>query len=404
VSPRCRYNRYAVTPRRCCQLVLCVMVFLSGCNTLPAPKGLSPRDPAVEARKPFRLPADWEHSGVLLLSCDELVEHHPRVFTDLIAAARGSATLLGLTADAKQRRDARQLLQADNLPPDSVRFLTMRTNTMWVRDYGPLTVRGRDGTPLLIDMEYPSMQHMQSRRVDDLVPMYLGKVLGLPVVSAPLRSDGGNLLTNGEGLCVASTALLGDNARRGYERTDVQRVLADCTGCQRTVFLEPLRGERTRHADMFVCFLAADLAVVAQCDPALDAVNARRLDAAAAKLTGMPTSRGPMKVHRIPMPPRRNGRWRTYTNVLFAGDKLLVPTYSHVKPSLQQEALDVYRRLLPGRTIVAINADTLADKNGSLHCIALNLPVSAIKGLDRVNPRSPNTRETAPRRHAAALP
>jgi len=58
-----------------------------------------------------------------------------------------------------------------------------------------------------------------------------------------------------------------------------------------------------------------------------------------------------------------------------------VPTYSHVKPSLQREALDVYRRLLPGRTVVGINADTLARSNGSLHCIALNVPAAALEGL-----------------------
>jgi agmatine deiminase len=366
---------------RCCRLALCMLAALGGCEARPTPQGLSPQDPAVEAHRPLRLPADWEHADALLLSCDELVEHHPRAFIDLVAAARGSATLVGLVADTRRRRAARQLLLDAKLPPDSVRFLPVRTRTMWVRDYGPLTVRGRGGAALLIDMEYPSLQQMQSRSADDLVPVRLGRVLGLPVVSAPLRADGGNLLTNGEGLCVASTALLADNASRGYERPDVQRVLADCTGCRRVLFLEPLRGERTRHVDMFVCFLAVDRVVVARCDPALDAVNARRLDAAAAELTGLWTSRGPLKVHRVPMPPRWNGRWRTYTNVLFAGSKLLVPTYSHVKPSLQREALDVYRRLLPGRTVVGVNADTLAGTNGSLHCIALNVPASALEGL-----------------------
>ena len=366
---------------RCCWGALCVLAALGGCDASPPPQGLSPQDPAIEARRPLRLPGDWEHAGALLLACDELVEHHPRAFTDLVAATRGSATLVGLVADAQRRRAARQVLLDAKLPPDSVRFLPVRTKTMWVRDYGSLPVRGRGGAVVLIDMEYPSMQRMLSRSVDDLVPVRLGEALGLPVVSAPLRADGGNLLSNGEGLCVASTALLEDNASRGYDRADVQRVLADCTGCRRVLFLEPLRGERTRHVDMFVSFLGVDLAVVARCDPVRDAVNARRLDAAAAKLTGLRTSRGPMKVHRVPMPRRWNGQWRTYTNVLFAGSKLLVPTYSHVKPSLQREALDVYRRLLPGRIVVGINADTLARSNGSLHCIALNVPTAALEGL-----------------------
>ena len=377
---------------RCCRLALCMLAAMIGCDATSVPQGLSPRDPAVEAGRPLRLPGEWEHADALLLSCDELVEHHPRAFTDLVAAARGEATLVGLVADARRRRAARQLLLDAKLAGDSVRFLTVRSRTMWVRDYGPLPVLGRGGEVLLVDLEYPSLQRMASRSSDDLVPLRLGKALGLPVVSVPLRADGGNLLTNGDGLCLASTALLADNASRGYGRADVQRVLADCTGCRRAEFLDPLRGERTRHVDMFVCFLATDLAVVARCDPALDAVNARRLDAAAAKLTGLRTSRGPMRIHRVPMPPRRYGRWRTYTNVLFVGRKLLVPTYSHVAPALQRQALDIYRRLLPGRTVVAINADTLAAANGSLHCIALNLPASAFEASPLPTSRAPAKR------------
>ncbi len=354
---------------------------LGGCVLECAPRGMSPRDPAVEALRPLRLPGDWEHADTLLLSCDELVEHHQRVFTDVAAAARGEAVLVGLVADEQRRRAAVELLAAAKLPPDSVRFVTVRTNTAWVRDYGPLPVRGRDGATLLIDLEYPSILKTSSRSSDDLAPMDLGRVLGLPVVSAALRADGGALLSNGEGLCVASTAILADNAVRGRDRTEVQRILTDVTGCRRLVFVEPLAGERTRHVDMFICFLAADQAVVARCDPARDAVNARILDAAAEKLAGVRTSRGPMKVDRVPMPPKLNGQWRTYTNVLLAGGKLLAPTYSNVKPSLQREVLDVYRRLLPGRTVVGVNADTLAARNGSLHCIALNVPRSAIRRI-----------------------
>jgi len=352
---------------------------------------LSLQAPAIQRLKPFRLPADWELADVLLLGCDELVEHHQRTFTDLVAAVRGDVTLVGMVADEQRLRSARQALLEAGLPDDSVRFLILRTNTSCVRDYGPLSVRASDGAIALIDMEYPSRQDMKSRRADDLAPVHLGRILGLPVVSVPLRADGGALLTNGEGLCAASTALLADNVSRGYDRADVSRILTDCAGLRRIVFLEPLQGETTGHVDLFVCFLAADLVVVAQCDPATDAVSARRLDAAAAKLASLQTSHGPMRVRRVPMPPKRNGKWRTYTNVLLAGDKLLVPVYSNVEPSLQRQVLDIYRRLMPGRTIIGINADTLAQTGGALHCIALNLPIAALKYLDLDKPNRPGS-------------
>jgi len=364
---------------------VCFLVGVGGCVDEVVPVGLKLGDPSVEACRPLRLVGDWENSGVVVLGCDELVEHHPRLFTDIAAAVGGEAVLVGLVRDDARRRVARELLTAAGLKGDAVRFVQVRANTMWVRDYGPMPVRGADGATLFIDWGYPSRQKLAGLRADDLAPLRLGKALGVPVISAGLRADGGNILTNGDGLIVASTALLTDNAAGGYGPDDVRRVLGECTGGRRVLFVEPLAGDRTRHADMFICFLATDLVVVGRCDPGRDPVNARRLDLAASKLGEIRTSRGPMRVRRAWMPPRLNGRWRTYTNVLFAGNKLLVPIYSGVDPQMQQGVLGLYRRLLPRRTVVPINADSLVAKEGALHCIALNLPAAAIEKLREPN-------------------
>ena len=42
------------------------------------------------------------------------------------------------------------------------------------------------------------------------------------------------------------------------------------------------------------------------------------------------------------MPPHDDGRWRTYTNVVYANGTLLVPTYPGFCPELDAEALAVY--------------------------------------------------------------
>jgi agmatine/peptidylarginine deiminase len=74
------------------------------------------------------------------------------------------------------------------------------------------------------------------------------------------------------------------------------------------------------------------------------------------------------------MPGHEDGAWRSYTNVIFAGDTLLVPAYPDASPEMDREALDVYRKLLPERRVVPIDASSLIRKNGSLHCISINVP------------------------------
>jgi agmatine/peptidylarginine deiminase len=348
----------------------CLVAVLTGC----ASPGLSPDDPIVQAKRPLTAAADFDPPGALLLGCNELIRYHPRVFVDVVRATVGQVPLLGLVASEAEHRHACRLLDHAKLPLGAVRFLIAPVNTMWVRDYGPMFVRGRDGSALLVNARYPSTPQKEPRTGDDALPVWLGKRLGLPVVAAPLKIEGGSLLSNGEGLLVASTVVLGRNRNRGRDEAGVRQALADCLGCRRVLFLQPLQGEVTRHVDMFVCFLAPHLAVVARCDPAKDPENARILDAAADALAGLPTSRGPMQVHRIPMPPRPKRGWRTYTNVIFAGKALLVPSYTGVDDGLQREAHALYARLAPGRKIVPVNADSLALKNGSLHCISLNVP------------------------------
>jgi hypothetical protein len=155
---------------------------------------------------------------------------------------------------------------------------------------------------------------------------------------------------------------------------------------------------------MFLTFVAPDRVVVAQCDPAADAENARILDRTAEALSHVRTRTGPMQVYRVPMPPAKDGVWRSYTNVIFANGVLMVPTYSGVDPAVQARALAVYRKLLPGWKVVGINADAPASQGGSLHCVSLNVPgyVPVLPLLQRG--RTPLRDEAADSRPGTARP
>ena len=65
--------------------------------------------------------------------------------------------------------------------------------------------------------------------------------------------------------------------------------------------------------------------------------------------------------------------WRTYTNLLFAGPVVLVPVYSGVDREGRERALEIYRRLMPEREIIAIDCSDLIRLGGALHCITMNV-------------------------------
>ncbi len=342
----------------------------------PAPAAAPRRPPAPHRRAgALPLPGEFEPQSALMLGCNELIPLYPDVFTDVVAAAHKTTTIVGLVCDDRQVRMGLDLLAKRGLPPEAVRFVRLPLDSMWVRDYGPLFVPHKDGSVSVAEGRYVQEDDIRGKRPqDDEVARLLGELLRLPVVSVPLQFEGGNLLSNGRGLCVTTVVLIAENLQRGCRRAEIGSILAKHFGFTSWVYVRRLIGEPTGHVDMFMTFLAPDVAVVGRYDPAVDPANARVLDETAAILSGLKTARGRVKVHRVPMPPRRGEFWRTYTNVIFANGTLLMPTFKDVDPALQNEALALYARLLPGWKVVGINADSLEPGRGLLHCFSMHVP------------------------------
>lgn len=330
--------------------------------------------PTLERRLPLRLPGEFESQGGLLLGCHELAAHVPEVFADVVRACGPRVPIVALVRDRHDWQLAQHVLAARSIAASQLRYVLASHDTMWARDYGPLIVEQRGGPPLVIDAEYDV-----DRARDDRVPSALSRYLGLALIAADLEIAGGNLLSNGQGLCVATNQLLERNLHRAGDEETLAERLTELVGCRRMVLLEPLAGEPTGHVDMFVTFTSANTVVVASCDAAVDPVNAALLDRNAQRLAALDTPAGPLEVVRLPLPPHDDGTWRTYTNVVYANGVLLVPIYPGLDAAGQHRALATFSRLKPHWQVRGIDARRLARLGGALHCVVMNLgPIGAL--------------------------
>lgn len=325
------------------------------------------------------LPAEFERQDALLLAWDGGNEFIQRTLTEIITETWRTTPILLLVRDADDQFAAVDVLRRAGLSRRTVRFVQLPFDSIWSRDYGPAVVRTRDGSLQIIDSDYQRGE----RPNDDDVPALLGPQLDIPAIRAPLAIEGGNLISNGAGLCLTTTKVLEQNAERGRSELDVRETLRRFYGASDTIFLEPLTGEQTGHVDMFATFLAPDTVLVGQAAVDEDAANAEILDRNAGRLEGAWTPHGPLKVVRIPMPPSQGETWRTYTNVLYANGTILVPAYPAADPAGTVAAAMLYRKLLPGHRIVSIDCDQLIELGGALHCISRNLP-----GIGRFPPEA----------------
>lgn len=313
----------------------------------------------------YRLPGEFEPQAGLILSGD-LAESYRDVFHQVVDAVPSNMRIITLVQDEDQRDVIRQRLRDRGRRPNDVLLVTAPHDSKWVRDFAPMMLLPKphtSGSPLLLDFEYlDRSQHLTVNRD-------LARRMDLDVRHDLMKVEGGNFLSNGEGLCLTSTSLL--DANPTLSQHEISRRLRQAFGLDQIAFLERLDGEGTGHVDLFVTFTAPDTVVIGSYGRLSDPENAAILDRNADRLANIQTPRGPLRVVRIPMPSNIDGKWRTYTNVLYA-NRVLLPVYKRDKKS-EQKAVETYSRLLPGWTIARINVDPLIQGGGALHCVAMNL-------------------------------
>lgn len=312
--------------------------------------------------------AEFEpQEGLVVSWIDEGWASH--AITEIVAAASRRIRVYILVGDDVYEEAARKALLTAGVALEQVTFWRIDSGTLWIRDFGPNVIETSPGRFQCLDSFYRS----GDRSREDFLPRPVADRLGMVSISSNLRWSGGEFLTNGAGLSIASTFVLDINRQTGLRDADTTLRLKKLTGTTEVVFLDPLSGEPTQHVDWFATFTAPDTVVVGDYR-GLDAENTAILNRNAERLSQVQTPTGPLKVVRIPMPPRgENFFGGTYTNVVFANGVLLVPTWPGTPRELEDEAMRTYQQLLPGWEIIGIDCSQLGVRNGALHCATINL-------------------------------
>ena len=320
--------------------------------------------------------AEFRKQGAILIGCQNNLNKMSKLYIDIAKAIGDRVPLIGVVPTEMQAHEGVAIMKGHGLPPEAMRFVAMPSNSIWIRDYAPFILRYDQDRALLIDAKYQTRTERERRKQDEYFSMELAHMLDLPVRSIPLMLEGGNLLSNGDGLFLTSGKTIAVNEQQGnFEPQQIMSMFNDYMGAHSVYSFAPLVDEPNGHIDMFVTLLDKNIVVVGQVSPAVDPESSRHLDETADMLASLNTTVGPMKVKRIPMPPKWGSDWRSYTNVIIANKLLLMPSFSDVDPAIESKAEAVYRSVLPSDwDVKRINCDKLVLHHGQLHCISYNIP------------------------------
>lgn len=303
----------------------------------------------------FRIPAEFESTEAVVMAYNAYPSYLNEIASHVIDAGAKVYMVGGPS-------------RVSGLNPNFYQALPLGSNSVWVRDYGPMAINDKSGERILID---PIYRHYRTRQADDRLPKALASSLGQQVSELPIIMDGGNLMVDGQGRLFMTKRTYDWNQGR-WSKDEVDQILKDVLGVKEVYALNYAKfgsnpADGTGHIDMFVKLVDTCKVMIAQTqDEPFKAV----VEEAASLFAQLPCGTRGYEIFRVDGW-YRSSTWYTYTNSLQVNDFIIMPGYAAGNDA---KALRSYQAALPGAEVRVVNADAPIRVGGAVHCTTRELP------------------------------
>ncbi len=338
-----------------------------------------------EKRLKLRLPAEWEQQTAVLLSWPHartdwkpILPTIDKVYINLATAISQHAVCLIVTPTPER---IKKLLHSTEARLSHIKFIKIRPDGIWIRDYGPITII-ENGRPVHLDAGFNGWGNKYKHKMDDKVNRRLydsGIFKRNKFRNISMILEGGSIECDGQGtLLVTSRCLLNPNRNPQLSKADIEAKLRCAFGIRRILWLDHggIKGDDTdSHIDTLARFAADDTIVYSACKDRKDC-NFNDLHRMQQQLQSFRTATNkPYKLIPLPWPKpkydRKGNRMpATYANFLVINDAVLVPCYND---NADIAAMNVIAQSFPGRKVYGIDCLPLLIQHGSLHCATMQV-------------------------------
>jgi agmatine deiminase len=332
------------------------------------PDGLAP-NPA------WRMPAEWETHEACLMAWPTrrdlwagMLEVAEREYAGVANAIADHEPVRMVVAPGTGSR-ARRLLAA------GVELIELPLDDSWLRDSGPIFVRGADAERAAVDFRFNSWgERFAPWDQDARLGARLLERLEVPRVESELVLEGGSITVDGEGtLITTEQCLLNPNRNPHLDREQIADELRRTLGVRQIIWL-PFGHAEDRdtdgHVDGVCAFVRPGTVIVQSCeDPAHP--DYARMRANRAVLDAARDAEGrALEVVELPLYPYGElGGHRTcvsYVNFYVANEAVIVPIAS---TAMDRAALEIIAGAFGEREVVPVPAKCIAFGGGGVHCI-----------------------------------
>jgi|GEM_PF-648632 len=311
---------------------------------------------------------------------------------------------------AQDSVDIKNYCLSQNKPLTNYRFFLIPQggNAFWARDYTPLGFYYGDQDSLA----FMDFSYYPGRANDDSLGVYLLPQLGYKVFQTSLMNEGGNFFTDGTSRVFTSSAIVESNAqnegqvinlkpntnpvyrfRSPISSSQIRDTIRRLFGVDSVTILQRLQHDGgTGHIDLYLRqldeerFMTSDFPDAYNNQQFPDYNRVRNNVRAVSSMNG-PYNRS-FELPTMPLPTNDDGSYstrgtdytqdaRNYINGIQVNKTLIFPTYSNAtsgNKTLDAEAVEYYKRAMPGYKVVPIDSRLLSPGGGALHCVTMQIP------------------------------
>ena len=260
--------------------------------------------------------------------------------------------------------------------PFSVNFIVIKTNDIWIRDYGPFFMKLGD-KKVITETQFNAWgAKFPPWGLDNAIPQKIAAKTGLPLnESVPYIFEGGAIEVNGDGLGITTEdCLVGKNRNNERDLKKVVKALCKAFGLKDMLVLpHGLHGDHTDgHIDNVARFVAKDRVVMCMTDNKRSPNYAILTEAKQFIENWLKEHYETAKVDTLPLPPQRvldDGQIlpASYMNYIYVNGGLIFPKY---KSPNDAKAKKYFESVYPDRKVIGIDCRTVIEEGGSLHCMS----------------------------------
>lgn len=270
---------------------------------------------------------------------------------------------------------------AARLCGSSVNLVTQPIDDLWMRDTGPVFVKGSSGQLGAVGFNFNGWGNKQEHEHDAEVAAFVARKTGAQFVETRLVLEGGGIEVDGEGTAIITeSCVLNANRNPRVGKAQCEAELRRLLGVRKVIWLPGVAGKDITdgHTDFYARFTSPGV-VVAGLDPdpsSYDyAVTRRHLDI----LRSATDARGrKLKVVVLPGPSTVRRKYENaefaagYINFYVCNHAVIAPEFGDGKAD--RHTRDVLVDLFPGRDVIQLNIDGVAAGGGGIHCTTQQQP------------------------------